>query len=86
MPKSDATTIFPWRITQGRQVVLPISFLTEESELTSVDHVRIEVRPEGLALTPVRNMRGENVRAALRASAGALRGVNRDELIADIHA
>ena len=33
-----------------------------------------------------RHYNADRVRQALRASAGALRGVNRDELLADIHA
>ncbi len=54
METTEETTLFPYRISETKEVVLPIEFLVNECGLRDGDHVRIEVRPEGLAFTPLR--------------------------------
>jgi len=53
---TEDVTLFPWRISDTKEVILPITFLVEECHLSSGDHVRIEIRHEGLAFTPIRKI------------------------------
>jgi len=52
MSLTDQQTLFPWRISEVKEVILPVDFITEELKLKAGDYVRIEATKEGLTFTP----------------------------------
>ena len=52
MSPTEEITIFPWRISDVKEVILPVDFITEELKLKAGDYVRIKATKEGLAFTP----------------------------------